>query len=187
MIDFTRYSRASGSHPRRTLARLRRLSRREDGQALVEMALVLPILLLLVLGIVDFGRAINYWNDENQIAELAARYLAVGTQPTWSNFPTKGSCNQPSDLTTLVTYEACLDSPELLTGSSSVQTPTVKVCYPSNQSGQPVKVTVSATYTWLPFGKFVNKTFPANSTLNGTATMRLENAISGTWVPATQC
>ena len=35
----------------------------ESGQALVEFALVLPLLLLLVLGMVDFGKAYNYWND----------------------------------------------------------------------------------------------------------------------------
>lgn len=55
--------------------------RQQSGAAMVEMALVLPILLLLVLGIVDFGRALNYWNDTNQVAGQAARYAAVNTNP----------------------------------------------------------------------------------------------------------
>lgn len=150
---------------------------------MVEMALVLPILLLLVLGIVDFGRAINYWNDENQIAEVAARYVAVGTQPDWTKFPTKGSCTQPSSLSTLVTYEACLSAPELANGSGSVTaTPTVNVCYPTNQPGQPVRVTITATYHWLPF---LSRTFvQPSSSISGSATMRLENAIAAGWVPA---
>jgi Flp pilus assembly protein TadG len=48
---------------------------------MIEMALVLPILLFLALGIVDFGRAINYWNDVNQIAADGARYAAVDKNP----------------------------------------------------------------------------------------------------------
>jgi Flp pilus assembly protein TadG len=152
---------------------------------MVEFALVIPVLLIVVLGIIDFGRAINYWNDENQVAEIAARYVAVGTQPTWSNFPTKGSCTQPSDLSTLVKYEACLDSSNLGNGGSS--TPggvTVHACYPSNAVGQPVKITVSANYQWLPvFGSVFGD--GGSLPITGTATMRLENQITpGTWVPA---
>ena len=48
---------------------------------MIEMALVLPILLFLALGIVDFGRAINYWNDVNQIAADGARFAAVDKNP----------------------------------------------------------------------------------------------------------
>ena len=48
---------------------------------MVEMALVMPILLFLALGIVDFGRAMNYWNDANQLAADGARYAAVNHSP----------------------------------------------------------------------------------------------------------
>jgi Flp pilus assembly protein TadG len=40
---------------------LRRLRRHDRGQALVEFALVAPILLILILGIVDFARAWNVY------------------------------------------------------------------------------------------------------------------------------
>ena len=33
---------------------------RADGQAMVEFALAVPLILLLVLGVLDFGRAYNY-------------------------------------------------------------------------------------------------------------------------------
>jgi Flp pilus assembly protein TadG len=49
----------------------------ERGVALVEFALVLPLLLLIVLGIVDFGKAFGYKNQETHLANEAARYAAV--------------------------------------------------------------------------------------------------------------
>ena len=49
----------------------------ESGVALVEMALVLPVLLVLVFGMVDFARAMNYWVDGTHLANVTARYAAV--------------------------------------------------------------------------------------------------------------
>ena len=39
---------------------------------MVEFALVLPILLLVLFGIFDFGRAINYWIDATHMSNEAA-------------------------------------------------------------------------------------------------------------------
>lgn len=47
--------------------------RREDGAALVEAALVMPILLMLVLGLVDLG--LYFWN-----ANLAAKAVQLGVR-----------------------------------------------------------------------------------------------------------
>jgi Flp pilus assembly protein TadG len=52
--------------------------RSERGQAVVEFALVLPILLLLIFGAFDLSRAYGYWNDVNQIAGERARAAATG-------------------------------------------------------------------------------------------------------------
>ena len=52
---------------------------RQEGVALIEFALVLPLLLLLVLGVIDFGKAFNYKNDETHLANQAARYAAVNS------------------------------------------------------------------------------------------------------------
>ncbi len=46
----------------------RRFRKGEGGQALVEFALVLPLLLLMVLGIIDFGRA---WNLHQVLTDAA--------------------------------------------------------------------------------------------------------------------
>src|SRR5438552_2693398 len=53
----------------------------EQGQALVEFALVLPVLLLVVVGIVTFGRAMNYDSQETHLVNEAARYAAVDQVP----------------------------------------------------------------------------------------------------------
>jgi Flp pilus assembly protein TadG len=52
--------------------------RRDRGAAAVELALVLPVLLLIVCGIVDFGRAYNAQVALTQAAREGARLAALG-------------------------------------------------------------------------------------------------------------
>src|ERR671935_3274307 len=72
-----------GPQGRRGHSLRRVLSRCRDdrGVALTEMALVLPLLLLLILGMVDFGKAINYWIDNTHLANEGARLAAVNKNP----------------------------------------------------------------------------------------------------------
>ena len=46
--------------------------RSDDGQALVEFALVVPVLLLLILGLVEFSRA---WNTQQVLTDTAREAL----------------------------------------------------------------------------------------------------------------
>ena len=55
----------------------RRTGRREEGQAIVEFALLLPIFLLLVLGVVEFGRAWNAYQVVTDAAREGARTAVV--------------------------------------------------------------------------------------------------------------
>jgi Flp pilus assembly protein TadG len=67
-----------GSRPR-----VRRGNRR-SGQALVEFVLILPILLLLILGLVDFARA---WSTHHALADAAregTRMLVVNEGTTFN-------------------------------------------------------------------------------------------------------
>jgi Flp pilus assembly protein TadG len=55
---------------------LRRLEN-EKGQALVEFALLVPVLLLIVGGIIQFGKAFSYWSQMNNVASETARQIVV--------------------------------------------------------------------------------------------------------------
>ena len=56
---------------------LRRTEDRSRGQALVEFALVFPILALLIFGLVDFGRVVYTQNAISQAAREGARWGSV--------------------------------------------------------------------------------------------------------------
>lgn len=52
--------------------------RKEQGQAIVEMALILPIILMLVFGIVEFGRILQTYMVVTDLSREGARAGAVG-------------------------------------------------------------------------------------------------------------
>jgi TadE-like protein len=152
-----------------------RRSANEQGAALVEFVLVLPLVLLLLFGMIDFGKAFNYWNDETHLANEAARYAVVNKNPLGG-----------SSLEAAVKNDA--DSAELRNGCSgcSIDTPgiTVSFCFvnhdpgnpdpnaPDTRVGAPLKATVTSTYHWL--GYLVGQGLPLTSGLTATATMRVE-------------
>src|SRR5205823_5224976 len=121
----------------------RRSNPRESGQALVEFALVLPLLLTVLLGLIDFGKAFNYWIDETHMANLGARLAAVNTPPA-----------NMSGLSLQQYIVSQADTSELRNGGTSSVPNHARVCvsYPNGaQVGQPVTVTVQITYDYLPF------------------------------------
>ncbi len=58
------------------------LRRNQRGQAVVEMALVLPILIMLIFGIVEFGRILNTYMIVTNLSREGAREGAVGGTDT---------------------------------------------------------------------------------------------------------
>ena len=52
--------------------------RRQDGQAVVEMALILPVLLLLIVGILKFGLLYNNYITLTDSVRVGARSLSLG-------------------------------------------------------------------------------------------------------------
>ncbi|MCF0112288.1 MAG: pilus assembly protein [Erysipelotrichaceae bacterium] len=59
----------------------RKFKKNERGQAMVEMALVLPIFLCLVCGIIDFGWLFYNQISLNNAAREGARYAVVHYEP----------------------------------------------------------------------------------------------------------
>jgi Flp pilus assembly protein TadG len=66
---------------------------RTRGQSLVEFALVLPVFLLLIFGIIDLGRFVYMNSTVSQAAREAARTASV--EASWIGSP-RGDCNQPA-------------------------------------------------------------------------------------------
>lgn len=58
-----------------------RRARRQDGQALIEAALVIPLLLLISVGIFEFGRAYQTWQILTNAAREGARMAVVPYNP----------------------------------------------------------------------------------------------------------
>ncbi len=95
--------------------------RDERGQALLEMALVLPILILLLLGVVELGQVTYSYITVNNAARAGARVASVG--------------GTDSDIAAAVQQASpALTSADLTVNISPVQG--------SRQSGQPVTVDV---------------------------------------------
>ena len=168
------------------MTRRKRLQQ-QQGTAMVEMALVMPILLFLVLGIVDFGRVMNYWNNVNQIASDGARFAAVNRNP--------GETLTPSPITDFREWvRSQAETGELKDGvvaggtaancpdkydstcSQSV-TSKLKVCVesPSGQPltvGNPIRIRVESSYNLIPF--LPGTTEFGSVAVHGEAVMRVE-------------
>lgn len=54
-----------------------KIKRKEKGAVAVEMAIVLPMLLLILLGTIEFGRVFNVQVSLTQAAREGARYAAI--------------------------------------------------------------------------------------------------------------
>lgn len=65
--------------------RSRMLMRDEEGAAVVEFALVMPILALIIFGIIDFGRAFYTVNNIISAVREGSRYGAVLPEPLSAN------------------------------------------------------------------------------------------------------
>lgn len=52
-------------------------NKKEEGAAAVEFALILPVLLLILIGIIEFSMAFNAQLSLNQAAREGARYMAI--------------------------------------------------------------------------------------------------------------
>jgi Flp pilus assembly protein TadG len=152
----------------RLAGRWLRESRSERGTALVEFVLVLPVLLIILFGVLDFGKAFNYWLDEGHLAGQGARWAAVNTNPG-------------SGVTLQAYIKSQAETSEMTSGGGTSMPSAIQVCitFPTNSStgtsmqvGDPVTVTVNGTYNWMTY--IAGKTGIASSTISSSETMRLE-------------
>src|SRR5438046_10615103 len=67
--------------------------RSQRSQALIEFALVSPVLLLLLFGVVDIGRAIFYYDTINHAAREGARVAVRASNQLPTNSDALGTVN----------------------------------------------------------------------------------------------
>lgn len=112
-------------------ARARRTGQHRDykGQSLAELALVMPILLLVLLGAIDLGRVFYY---QVAITDAAREGVRVGSLPARTDGEIRSAVRNEVSSTFSI--------PD---GNIAIDPPAVRV------SGQPVTVTVSYDFTAL--------------------------------------
>src|SRR5437868_10346613 len=130
-----------------------RLRGGQRGTAILELAMILPVMLLLTVGTLDFGRAIYIQNTLANAARDAARFASVD--------PSNTSC-----IRTEAQRHASL---------ANLQSANVTITPPGNVDlGQPVTVSVQASYR--PLVAMVASAIGVPSiTLRSSATMQIRN------------
>lgn len=142
----------------------------ERGTALVEFALIGPILFLLVFGVLDFSLALNNFNQLSQLAGQGARAAAVNTCPSGNVF--SSGCTIQGELNN--TYAK---------GKMQGRT-TVTVCFPPGSGsgvGKPVTVKTAYQFHFIPlFRSIPGLGGSAGITITAQQTERQEVAYTGT-------
>ncbi len=124
---------------------MRQMIREERGQSMLEMALVLPLLLAVVFGIIEFGHIYSTKIEMNNLARQAVRTAVVSNE---------------SD------YPDVEDDVEAIADSLGMKTATVSV----NKSGSNVKATVTYAAPLIT-GQIIGK---GTMSLSAEATMKEE-------------
>ncbi len=151
MIDF------EGRVSEGNMCKFRKLA--QDGNAMVEFALVVPILVLLVMGAFDLGWSVYARNSVGLAAREGARraIIVTATDATICSQAQRGTPGM-----NFVCNSADADTNRIVISPS-----------PTRTSGVPVSVT--ATYIYRPITPIISRFFPGGKlTLTSQATMVVE-------------
>jgi Flp pilus assembly protein TadG len=119
------------------------------GQAVVEFALILPVLTLLLAGMMEFGLVINQYMVVAEAAREGARSAAVGSSDATVTSVAKAAASQ-------------IDKGQLIVAISPA----------ARTQGNSVTVTVTNPVQAITL--LMNPFFPAGFTVQGVTTMRVE-------------
>jgi hypothetical protein len=123
--------------------------RRDEGVAMTEFALILPVFLVIVAGLLGFGRVFFYWIDANHLANETARWAVVDRNP----------------FTPKTLQEYARDSGGTLEFTDS----DVCISLPEGQEvGDPLEVKVEKPFSFVPLLGI------GDITIKGSATLRIE-------------
>jgi Flp pilus assembly protein TadG len=141
------------------------LRREQRGTALVEFALIAPLLFLLIFGVVDFGRALDYYNQVTQLAGQGARAAAVNRAPDGTALSNSNLYEIQQQLVTKYTKQ-----PELQKGIVAC------ITHVPSGPGDYVTVRVSYDFHFLPLLSAATHALGGTLKLVATETQRAETA-----------
>jgi len=142
----------------------RRALKRERAQSLVEFGMILPVLLIMAFGVIDFGMGLHSWitltNATREGARLAAVHAASSGDTDCNPLPAVGTIER----------RICDTGANLNADNMTI---TVTNADPAGtESGEPVTVTVNYEYDLVtPFAALMQ--IPS-LTMSSTVEMRLE-------------
>ncbi len=131
--------------------------KRQDGQAVVEFVVILPVLLLVLMAIYQFGQVFVNYMDVTSAAREGARKAAVSR--------TTGACATVDGLAISSAKSAASDL-----NQSTLAVTVARTCT-SNAYAQGSDVTVTATY---PYSISIMGMVVTSGTLTSATTMRVE-------------
>ena len=128
--------------------------RREDGVAMTEFALIVPVFLLIVAGLLAFGRVFFYWIETNHMASETARWAVVDRNP----YGPGQTLQQHAAESATVEFESdvavCIDFPGKTLTTAEL--------------GDPVRVRIQKPFNFVPILGM------GTVTIRGSSTMRIE-------------
>ena len=141
--------RAFRSHGRR---------RRGRGQGLVEFAIVLPIIILILFGIIDLGRAVFVYNTLAQSARQAVR-LAIVNQNV-DDIKDRAIAYAPTVGLTAANVDVCFK--DALTSQTNCSNPSADDC-PQSDRGVGCLALVNAHVNYTPLTPVISTILPSIS------------------------
>jgi Flp pilus assembly protein TadG len=156
---------------------LLRRDRGQEGSVAVEFALILPILLVLLTGIMDFG---HYWYLGHVISDASREGARYGTRYKTYFDPTMGTVRTlPKDLSPTISNHVLVTS-NYASRLPSTPAPSVTpsgagytATDPTTVAGKDLVITVTATKTWWVLGSLI-PTLGGSQLLTATTTMTCE-------------
>lgn len=142
------------------MASIRAISNKSRGAAIVEMAIILPLLLLLTLGLIEYGWMVMKQSEISDITRYAARQAAL---PNATNG------------TVVANVATAMNSDHLGASGYTVSTNPGNVA--TVAAGLPVSVTITVPYTNI--GLLNTPFIPVPTNLSASVTMAKEGPIGG--------
>lgn len=156
-----------------------RIRRSERAQSLAEISILLPVFLILVFGIIDFGMGLRAYIQVAQATREGARFGLLGNQPGSFSAGGSGDCNGSTDTNVVGKVCSTIDGLDLSdVDSVTVSCPDGGGTAPC-ASGDTIEVHASYNYHYITPVKSIINFFSGGNlsdtiTVSATSTMRAE-------------